>query len=274
MEGDISKIDNILFNLGYLDLLAYRDSEIHRVNPVAKFITTVVYLFFVISFNRYEIKMLLPFSIYPLFLILRADLPFGYILKKVLYVSPFVIMVGIFNPIFDRHIFFSFNGINITSGWVSFLSIIIKYFLTVTTVIVLIGVTGFYNLCYAMNKVGVPKVFSVQLLFLYRYIFLITEEVARMTRARELRTPISKPVSLKVYGSLAGHLLLRSINRAERIHRSMILRGFDGNIKIAGRTSYRLNDFIFMSLWILVFIFFRFFDISDFIGKLVLKVFL
>ena len=98
MEGDISKIDNILFNLGYLDLLAYRDSEIHRVNPVAKFITTVVYLFFVISFNRYEIKMLLPLVFIRFF-----NTPCRFALwlytKKVLYVSPFVIMVGIFNPI-------------------------------------------------------------------------------------------------------------------------------------------------------------------------------
>jgi cobalt/nickel transport system permease protein len=263
-----------LFNLGYLDLLSYRESEIHRINPVAKFITTVAYLFFVVSFNRYEIGMLLPFVLYPLFLILRADLPFGYILKKVLYVSPFVIMVGIFNPIFDRQIFFSFSGINITAGWISFLSIIIKYFLTVTTVVALIGVTGFYNLCYAMNKVGVPKVFSVQLLFLYRYIFLITEEAARMIRARDLRTFGAKTTSLKVYGSLAGHLLLRSINRAERIHRSMVLRGFDGNIKVAGKTSYGVNDFIFMALWILYFLLFRFFNISDFLGKLALKVFL
>ena len=52
----------------------------------------------------------------------------------------------------------------------------------------LIAVTGFNAVCLALDKLGTPRVFVIQLVFLYRYVFVLVDEAARMVRARSLRT--------------------------------------------------------------------------------------
>ena len=54
--------------------------------------------------------------------------------------------------------------------------------------LILIAVTGFNAVCLALDKLGTPRVFVVQLVFLYRYMFVLVDEAARMVRARSLRT--------------------------------------------------------------------------------------
>ena len=49
-----------------------------------------------------------------------------------------------------------------------------------------------------------------------------------MTQAYRLRAPGQKGVHLKAWGSFVG-LLLRSIDRADEVYHSMLLRGYNGN---------------------------------------------
>lgn len=254
-----------------MDLLSYQDTPVHRLDPRVKLIVTLCFLVTVISFGRYEISMLLPFALYPVYLMASANLPVAYFMKKVLYVSPFALMIGIFNPLFDDRIIMTVSGIGISGGWVSFLSIMIRFALTVSTVLALIGCTGFNNICYAMNRLGAPKVFSVQLLFLYRYIFVLAEETARIVRARNLRSFNGRGKGIRVYGTIAGNLLLRTINRAQRIHHAMVCRGFDGEIRILKAQKPGARDYIFFFSWIALFIIFRNVNIPVFTGNLVLR---
>ncbi len=255
-----------------MDLLSYGDTPLHKLNPRIKFIVTLVFLVTVISFGRYEISMLLPFTFYPVYLLTAGNLPAVYFLKKVLYVSPFALMIGIFNPVFDEKVITTVFGIGVSGGWISFISIMLRFALTVTTVLALIGCTGFINICYAMNRLGAPKVFTVQLLFLYRYIFVLAEESARVIRARNLRSFNGNGSGLRVFGSIAGSLLLRTINRAQRIHYAMVCRGFDGNIRILNSRKPGANDFIFFIIWILLFIIFRIVNIPEFIGNFLIGI--
>ncbi len=94
------------FDIGYMDTLACGDSLLHRLDPRAKLITTLVFIVSVVSFNKYALSALIPFLIYPIVLISVGNLPLGYILRKLLVVSPFAILVGIFNPFMDKGILF------------------------------------------------------------------------------------------------------------------------------------------------------------------------
>ena len=49
-------------------------------------------------------------------------------------------------------------------------------------------VTGFTGVCLALERFRVPRVFCVQLMLLYRYIFVLSGEASRMARAREMRS--------------------------------------------------------------------------------------
>jgi len=237
-------------------------------------LTVLFFILTVLSFGKYEISSLIPFFIFPIYLLSYGNIPAVYIIKKIVIVSPFVFMIGIFNPIFDRNTVMYFAGIGISGGWISLTSILIKFILTVSTAFTLIACTGFNNICFALNKLGAPKIFSTQLLFLYRYIFVLAEEAARVIRARNLRSFNGKGRGIKSYGPLLGNFFLRTINRAERLHLAMSCRGFDGNIRVMNRFRFGLSEFLFMFIWISFFIYFRLVNVTQFIGSFFTRLFI
>ncbi len=257
------------FDIGFMDTLASGDSLLHRLDPRVKLITTLIFIVSVVSFDKYEFSALIPFLIYPAVLISVGNLPLGYILRKLLVVSPFAILVGIFNPFMDRGILFYIGSIGISGGWVSFLSIILRFVLTVTAALILVSLTGFNAVCESLTKFGVPRPFVVQLLFFYRYIFVLTDEAERMSRAESLRSFNSKAIHLKIFIPLIGHLLLRTFDRAERIYRAMCCRGFNGHIHLIRKMKINLKEVLFVAGWPLLFVFFRFYNIPLKIGELI-----
>ena len=49
------------FDIGRLDRLSYRDTFVHHLDPRVKVIATMLFLFTVISFPKYEVVALVPF---------------------------------------------------------------------------------------------------------------------------------------------------------------------------------------------------------------------
>lgn len=265
----LMKIDNSLFEIGALDQLASQDTLVHRLDPRAKLITTIGFIVTVVSFNRYELSALMPFTLYPVVIAAAGNFPAGYLMRKLLIAAPFALLVGVFNPLIDRTPMLMVEGIVITGGWVSFASIVLRFCLTVSAALLLVGVTGFTTVCMALGRLGVPRAFTVQLLFLYRYIFVLTEEGLRMSRARALRSFKGRGMRIRVYGHLLSQLLLRTLNRAERIHQAMRCRGFDGEIRLSRRFGCRSADVAFTVGWLIFFGLARCFNLSQVLGRFV-----
>jgi cobalt/nickel transport system permease protein len=202
-----------------------------------------------------------------------GDVPPVYLLKKLLLVSPFAVMIGIFNPLMDRDILVSLGGIGISGGWVSFVSILIRFALTVGIALTLIAVTGFNAVCMALDKLGTPRVFVVQLVFLYRYIFVLVDEAARMVRARALRTFEGGGSEIKAYGPLVGHLLLRTMDRAQRVYMAMCCRGFDGEIRIMKPLKFGPMEIGFTVGWSALFILMRVYNVPTLLGGVIMEFF-
>jgi cobalt/nickel transport system permease protein len=262
-------IDGTLLDLKRLDLLARRQSAVHLLDTRAKLLTTGIFILCVVSFDRYEITALLPFFIYPVTLMARAGLPTGYIVSKVAVVLPFALVVGIFNPLFDRQVMLQFGPLDIWGGWLSCTSIVLRAILTTGAAIVLVAVTGFPSLCAALERLGMPRAFVIQLLFLYRYLFVLTDEGSRLARARQLRSNGSKGLTLCLFGPVVGQLLLRTWSRAERIHLAMLARGFTGEIYSARQGRFGGRETLFFLGWSGLFLFLRLFNLPQLLGRLV-----
>jgi len=260
-------ITDSLYNLGLFDDLARKKTYIHSVHPLIKVITTVIYLAVVVSFGKYEIAGMLPFLFYPVIIFAFAEIPVTPILKRMLLAAPFVIGIGILNPLFD-HQTFILGGIAISMGWITFLNIVIKCGLTVTAALLLIATTGMDKLAAALRILKVPRIFVLQLLLTYRYISVLMEEVARMMRAYSLRAPGQKGVDRKVWGSFAGHLLLRTFDRAQRVYQAMCLRGFTGEYNTNVRDKVKLRDIAYLTGWSLFFAASRIHNIPMLVGAL------
>jgi cobalt/nickel transport system permease protein len=144
--------------------------------------------------------------------------------------------------------------------------------LTVGAALLLIATTGFAAICMALEKLGAPRIFTVQLLMLYRYIFVLIEESIRLYRAYTLRSFSMKKMGYHVFRQMMGNLLLRTIDRAQRIHLAMLSRAFFGEIRIMRRYSFAGPEFFYLVTLILVFTLLRFVDISALVGNLFLEI--
>lgn len=256
------------FDLGRLDRLAYLDSPIHRLDPRAKLVTTMVFLLCVVSFGKYQVSALLPFFLFPVVLASLGRLPLGYLGRRVLAVAPFAFFIGVFNPLLDREPLFYLGSLGVSGGWVSFASILLRFALTVGMAFILIATTSFHGVCMALGKLGAPRLMANQLLFLYRYLFVLGDEAMRLIRARALRSFDGRGMGMRVYGHMLGHLLLRSLGRAQRIHLAMRCRGFDGEIRLLRRLKLGGREIAFTLGWCAVFLAFRFYNVPRFLGDL------
>jgi len=237
--------DKVYFNLGYLDTLSYKDTFIHRLDPRVKVIVTFLFVVTVVSFDKYDVYGLVPFSFFPAMLFVFGDIPVKFILKKILLVSPFAVFVGIFNPLLDTRVMNDLCGLAVSGGWISFLSIMVKFFLTISSALLLIATTSFPGVCGGLQKLGLPDIFVSQMLFLYRYIFVLMEETMRMVRARDMRTFSKKGSGIKVYINLAGVLFIRTVEKSERIYQAMLSRGFNGRIETSRTYQIQAKDLVF-----------------------------
>lgn len=267
----MSKISSSLNSIRLLDDMARQESFIHGLHPLMKLLTTVLFLVVVVSFNRYEVTGLLPLMIYPVMIFVLADIPLAPILTRVLLVQPLIIGLGIANPLLDQQSII-LGGLTISRGWVSFLSLLIKSGLTVTAALLLISTTGMNNIAMALRILRIPRLFVLQLLLTYRYISLLMEETARLLQAYFLRALKHRSIHPKVWGSLAGQLLIRSFERGQRIYQAMRLRGFQGEYIVGARTGIKASDISYLMGWVLFFLTVRFINISVLMGSLILGV--
>lgn len=263
----MSGITNSLYNMRLLDDLARKESSMHRLHPLVKLLTTVVYLTVVVSFGKYEIGRLLPLVFYPVIILALAELPAVPIMKRLLIVEPLIIGIGILNPLIDTHSVV-FCGLYVSRGWVTFLSIFIKSGLTVIVGILLLATTGMDKLAAALRMLKIPKLFVLQLLLTYRYVYVFIEEISRMVRAYSLRAPGQRGIRLSDLGPFLGQLVLRTFDRAQRIYEAMILRGFTGEYNTGITEKAGVKDFAYLIGWILFFVIARIYDIPRLIGVL------
>ncbi len=255
-------------DLGRMDALGSQESTLHRLDPRAKVLVTAAFALVVSSFGRYEVSGLLPFALFPVSLAILGEVPWGYLLKRIGLALPFMLVLGALNPVLDREVLLHVGPLAITGGWLSSFSMVLKLVLTVASAVVLVATTGVDGVCQALERLGLPQVFVVQIGFLHRYTFVLAEEAVRMLRARELRSN-SHGLTHREFGPLAGHLLLRTWDRAQRIHQAMLARGFDGNFHMLRRSSFGPRDLLFLFAWCAIFLLLRIVNFPMLMGSLV-----
>ena len=107
---------------------------------------------------------------------------------------------------------------------------------------------------------------------IYRYIFVLLDEVKKITLAYSLRAPGQKGIHFKVWGSLVGNLFLRTMDRSTDVYEAMCLRGFSGDFtetrtkKSAKQIIIDLIYFVGLST---IFICFRIFPIFTLVGNFI-----
>lgn len=263
----MSRVARALYSLGTLDQLATQASPVHSLDPRSKAWVTLAYIVTVMSFGSHDISGPLPLLFFPVVIAALGGIPPSCVGWRLLAASPFVLLLGMFNPWLDSTPMGHMGPWTLTAGWISFVTIVLRFVLTVSAAILCIAVTGFTALCAALPRMGVPHVFAVQLLFLYRYLFVLIHEGARMQRARELRACGRRGMGLASYAPLLGQLLLRTMDRGRRIHQAMLCRGFDGTLPLRDELRYTWRDALFIAGWLTFFVTVRCINLPQALGR-------
>lgn len=262
------KIEKALYYLNQLERESEEPNFLATLDARSKLIVTIVFLVMMLSLPLTRITTLILFFLYPIIASSLSGIRFNSIARHSLVVLPFVFFVGIFNPILDREIAFYVGTVGVSYGWVSFLSILIRGLLAVQAVLILIHSSGFYNLCRSLHQMGVPSLFTTQILFVYRYLFVLLQETLSMQRARDARSFGRTSYPLRQWGVFVGQLLLRTVERSERIHRAMVSRGFNGKMESRYHAHLSFRDFIYIAVCCLAFVFLRYYPVDTFFSVL------
>ena len=205
----------------FIDKYSYIESPLHRFNPSLKITLSLIFLFCIIALPvSLAVWGYLGYFFLLLFLIYFSNIPFSFIFKRSAIILPFLIFIVILN------IFFKKNGIGIA------LLILVRSFLSIMTLILLISTTKFSLILQTLSKWHLPKVLIIILSFMYRYFFILIDEMEKMMRAVKLRSHENNKLKIfKIFSHIIGILFIRSYERAERVYYAMVIRGFDGEIK-------------------------------------------
>ena len=249
-----------------IDEMAAEDRWMNVLHPLVKLFITVFYIAVTVSFGKYNLSGVLSMVIYQIFLYGAGDLKFSETLYRLRVILPIVCIVGLFNPFFDREIITYFGGIAVSGGVISMITLMLKGIFSVLATYALIATTGIEKLCYALRLLHIPKILVTQILLIYRYISVLLSEANRMMQAYALRAPGQNGVHFKVWGSLAGWLLLRSMDRAQCVYESMCLRGYSGEFYYGERVRARGVDYLYLLLWIALIILLRAVPVFEIVG--------
>jgi len=132
-------------------------------------------------------------------------------------------------------------------------SLTLKSYLSALAVLTVVATTPFAALLAGIERLRAP-VFLVNVAqFLYRYLFVISEEAQHMRKAASSRGAAGRSWELggarfhAAAGALAV-LFARSYGRAQDVHRAMVSRGFNGHLQPLFDLKFGKADAAFLTL--------------------------
>jgi cobalt/nickel transport system permease protein len=237
-----------------LDQYQEVDSPIHRLDPRIKLISALAFILACALTPDGGWLAFAAMGVLWLALVLLSGVPPLLLLRRGLVALPFALaaMTVLFTlsgqPVVVIPIPFLAGGrwqLTITdAGLVRFLTIMLKSWLSVLMALLLSATTTFPDILRAMRDIGVPKVLVAVISFMYRYIFVLGDEVLRLMRAREARMASgpngqrsggSVVWRAQVVGRMAGSLFIRSLDRSDRVYNAMVSRGYAGELRWLSR---------------------------------------
>ncbi|MCB0001723.1 MAG: cobalt ECF transporter T component CbiQ [Anaerolineae bacterium] len=229
-----------------LDQYRHADSPVHRLDPRVKLVSA---LFFILA------CALTPDGAWPAFVALAllwlavtlmADVSLTLLLRRGLIALPFMLaaVTVLFTiagaPLLTIPLPFSNHTLVITdNGVIRFFTIMLKSWLSVLMALLLSATTTFPDILRALRGIGVPNVLVGVIGFMYRYMFVLGDEVLRLMRAREARMAWGPPGQkhggtviwrARIVGGMVGSLFVRSLDRSDRVYNAMVSRGYTGEI--------------------------------------------
>jgi cobalt/nickel transport system permease protein len=184
----------------------------------------------------------------PIYLVRRSviALPFALAAVTLLFTIPGETLMTL--PMF---------GIDISvEGAIRFASVATRSWISVQAAILLVILTKFTDLMWGLQGLHTPSILVSVAGFTYRYLDVLRSEASRLRTARKARSATlsgsrgggSFLWRARVTGWMVGSLMIRSLERSERIYNAMLARGYSGDVKTLTRFELRSRDYWSMAV--------------------------
>jgi cobalt/nickel transport system permease protein len=230
-----------------VDRLAAGQGPLHGLDPRVKTLATLGFVVAVALVPASAPARLGAFTLVLLATVLGARLPLGFLLRRLVWVLPFVALPALLLP-------FTAGGGHVAgfhaptvAGLVAAGVIVAKALLCAGATLVLAATTPMSALLQALRFLRVPATLVSVVGLLYRYLFVLVDEAERMQRARLQRGGRSLG-GARGAAALLGALFLRAHERATQVHRAMLARGLAGEARLASDLHLHAADLLFATL--------------------------
>ena len=239
-----------------------KTSLVHALDARVKIIFTIAFILFLSLTTMNAWPSYILFLSITLSVALISRIGIGFMLKRALLAFPFILaaLPLIFSASSDRvtitiseNIQFLINP----SGLFQFINIAIKAWISMQAAVLFSSTTRFTDILAGLQALKVPAILVSVIGLMWRYLFLMVDEVMRMLQARASRSGYLVKTKktggrvlwrAKVSGGMAGSLFLRSIERSERVFAAMQSRGYDGKVPVSQERIFLTRDQV--TLWI------------------------
>lgn len=241
-----------------LELFQHRSSPITQLDARVKIIFTLAFIIAISMTPSGAWPAYILFFTIVLSVNLISRLGIGFVQKRALLALPFILSalpLIFFGP--SPIVLYSLgDNLSIpisTPGLVRFISVALKAWISVQMAILLASSTPFSELLSGFRLLHIPGIFISIIEMMWRYLFLMIEEVGRLIRARASRSsrlPERRPSGgsviwrATVAGGMAGSLFIRSIERSERVYAAMLSRGYNGEPLASQTKSLEKSDWM------------------------------
>jgi cobalt/nickel transport system permease protein len=211
------------------------DSILHRLDARAKLVGLLFFLVAVSTTPPGAQTSFLAFAALLSIAAILSRLPFAALLRRALLVLPFTA---------------TFALITWWSGDpVRALALGERTLLSGMAALLLIGTTALPQLAAALENMGAPRTLLLVVQFLYRYLFVISEQAQHMRLAARSRQGLAAGRrQFRSAGGALSVLFARSSERADGIYKAMLARGFDGRFPTAAPAPFASRDVLFLTV--------------------------
>ncbi len=226
------------------------ESFVHGLDPRIRIVVAI--LFAVVVAVSSSLLALFAALAMSLFLLALARLSARKVFYRLLLVNGLILFLWLLLPFtFQGQSLFHIGPLIGTREGVLYASrITLKCNAILLAMITLLATIPIFTLGHAMSQLHFPDKIIHLFLFTYRYIHVISQEYQRLVNAMKIRgfIPRTNLHTYKSYAYLVGMLLVKSYDRAERVYKAMLCRGFSGKYYTLSQFSVKRGDIVYLSL--------------------------
>jgi cobalt/nickel transport system permease protein len=210
-------------------LYLHRHSLVHSLPSHLKIISAIAFILIVVSTPITKWQAFIAYFLWLLIVVSIAKIPFSLLFKRSLIEIPFVFF-AILMPFFGTGEKVQVGPFDLyREGLIAGSGIVAKGTLGVMTAIILSTSTTAREILRGLERLKLPALMVQIASFMLRYVNVVNDEMERMKVARESRGFEATGIKhWKVLATAAGALFIRSYERGERVHLSMLSRGYEG----------------------------------------------